>query len=202
MPLWRPDQPIVLASKSLARRALLQAAGIPVEAIPADLDERAVEQQAKPAGPAATARLLAGAKAAAVSAAMPNRLVVGADQVLAFQERSFGKPADHSAARAQLVTLRGHTHTLHSAVAVARDGCIVWESAAEAHLTMRNFSDDFLTAYLQAAGDAVTTSVGAYQLEGLGVHLFETVVGDHATILGLPMLPLLAFLRREGCLAE
>ncbi len=201
MPLWLAAKPLVLASKSLARRALLEAAGVPVDIVPADLDERAVEQQAKPAGPAAIACLLARQKARAVSAAMPERLVVGADQVLAFQDHAFGKPADRTAARAQLVALRGQTHTLHSAVAVARGGTIIFETAADAHLTMRDFSDEFLAAYLDAAGRAVTTSVGAYQLEGLGIHLFETVAGDHATILGLPLLPLLAFLRRERCLA-
>jgi septum formation protein len=137
-----------------------------------------------------------------VAAEKPGRLVLGADQTLAFGARAFSKPADREAARDQLITLRGKTHVLHSAVAVARDGAMVFEHYDSAQLTMRTFSDDFLDHYLDAAGDAVSTSVGAYQVESLGIQLFSRVDGSHFTILGLPLLPLLDFLRRERCLPD
>jgi len=128
-------------------------------------------------------------------------LVVGCDQTLALGERRFSKPADRAAARAQLLALRGKTHELHSAVALCRNGALTFGHVAVARLTMREFSESFLERYLDAAGDAVTASVGAYQLERSGIHLFDTIEGDHFTILGLPLLPLLAHLRREKVLA-
>ena len=198
MPLWRTS-PLVLASRSAPRRAMLEAAGIPVEVELPLIDERATEAAAGPRGPAETAALLAAAKAKAVRA--PGRLVVGADQTLALGGHRFDKPADRAAARRQLMTLSGKTHELHAAVAVARDGAILFEAVDRATLVVRPLSDDFLDTYLDAAGDAVVASVGAYQLERLGVHLFERVTGDHFTILGLPLLQLLDFLRREGSLA-
>jgi septum formation protein len=145
--------------------------------------------------------LLAREKARAVAAIMPGRFVVGADQTLALGRAWFTKPADRDAARAQVRALSGRTHELHAAVAVARDGRVVFSHSEVARLTMRVISDRFLETYLDAAGPAVTQSVGAYQLEKLGIHLFERVEGDHFVILGLPLIQLLGFLRREGCLA-
>jgi septum formation protein len=133
---------------------------------------------------------------------MPGRLVLGADQTLALGVRRFSKPKDRASAAEQLRALRGETHALHSAIAVAHGGTIAFEHVAVARLTMRDFSDAFLERYLDAAGAAVTTSVGGYQLEGIGVQLFERVEGDHSTILGLPLLPLLSFLRNAKYLAD
>lgn len=202
MGLWLGEQPLVLASRSESRRAILAAATLAVEIRPADVDERAIEAGAPDKAPDAVAALLARAKAAAVAAALPGRLVLGADQTLALGDRPFSKPADAGAAREQLKALRGATHSLYSAIALVRDGTILYEHCAAAHLTMRNFSDQFLDAYMAAAGPAVTGSVGAYQVEGTGIQLFERIVGDHFTILGLPLLPLLAHLRAAGLLAE
>jgi septum formation protein len=202
MPLWIAAQPLVLASKSASRRAVLAAAGIPLEVIPADIDERAVEARAGTISPSDVAVLLAREKAKAVAAQKPGRLVLGADQTLAVGDRLFSKPADLAAARAQLKLLRGETHALHSAVVLARDGAIVFAHCEIARLTMRSFSDDFLDAYLAAAGEVVTASVGAYQVEGLGIQLFDAIEGDHFTILGLPLLALLRQLRHAACLMD
>ena len=201
MPIWLADQPLVLASKSAVRRAVLEGAAIPLDIYPADIDERGMETRAGMIAPAETAVLLAREKALAVAADLPGRLVLGADQTLALGARVFAKPADLAAARAQLKTLRGRTHELHAAIAIIRDGTILFEHHDIARLTMRAFSDAFLESYLEAAGSAVTASVGAYQVENLGIHLFERIEGDHFTILGLPLLPLLDFLRRNGWMA-
>jgi septum formation protein len=201
MPLWRATRPLVLASRSAPRRAMLEAAGLPVETSLPDLDERAVETAAGPLGPAAVAVLLARAKASAVARHQPGRLVVGADQTLALGDRRFDKPGDRAAARAQLMVLSGKTHHLHSAVAVACDEKVLFDAVDTASLTMRGLPDDFLGAYLDAAGVSVLESVGAYQLEKLGIHLFERIEGDHFTILGLPLFKLIAFLRQHGSLA-
>jgi septum formation protein len=200
MALWLADKPLVLASKSAPRRAILEAAGIPIEVRPADIDERAVERAAVANAAGDVAALLAREKARALSVGMPGRLVLGADQTLVLGERRFDKPADVAAARAQLRTLSGKTHELHSAIAFVRDGEVLSETVQVARMTMRAFSDRFLDAYLDAAGPAVMASVGAYQLERYGVHLFERVEADHFTILGLPLLAALDFLRREGSL--
>jgi septum formation protein len=198
MSLWR-GEPLVLASKSSVRKVLLEAAGIPVMVEPAAIDERAVEaSKAAAAGAERVALVLAREKALAVAAGKAKSTVLGADQTLALGARRFSKPASAAAARAQLQALAGKTHALHTAAAVARGGEIVFETAATARLTMRPLSEAFLDAYLAAAGDRVAASVGAYQLEGLGVHLFERVEGDHFTILGLPLLPLLAYFRSAG----
>jgi septum formation protein len=201
MPLWLADQPLMLASKSSARRAMLEAAGIPVVVHPADIDERAVEQDA--GGDAeAVAALLAREKARAVATQLPGRLIVGADQTLALGDRRFSKPIDRVDARDQLQALRGRTHSLHSAVAVVRGTDHLFACTDTARLTMRAFSDSFIEAYLDVTAGAATTSVGGYQLERTGVQLFERVEGDHFTVLGLPLLPLLHFLRSAGALLD
>ena len=201
MALWLAAEPLVLASKSAVRRALIEAAGIPLAVAPADIDERAVEARARVAGAAEAATLLAREKARVGCGGTTGRFVVGADQTLALGAARFTKPVDRAAAREQLRALSGRTHELHSAVAVARDGRVVFSHVETARLTMRTLSERFLEAYLDAAGPAVTHSVGGYQLEGLGSHLFERIEGDYFTILGLPLFALLVFLRREGCLA-
>jgi len=201
MTLWRGPSPLILASQSRARQMLLANAGIDFEAVPADIDERAVQQSSGLVSPGAVAALLAREKAKAVSGQHSSRFVVGADQTLALATRLFSKPAGRAQAAEQLRALAGHRHQLHSAVAVARDGKILFEATSSAGMTMRQLSDADIGAYLNEAGEAVASSVGAYQLEGFGVHLFERIEGDHFTILGLPLLQLLAFLRSERLLA-
>jgi septum formation protein len=201
MTIWHGIEPLILASKSHARQALLASAGIAFEAIPADVDERALQQTSGLTSPGQIAALLAREKAVSVSSRHAGRVVVGADQTLALGGRSFSKPAGRAQAAEQLQALAGRTHELHSAVAVVRDGEILFEGLSIARMTMRPLDDNAISAYLDAAGEAVTTSVGAYQLEGFGVHLFERIEGDHFTILGLPLLPLLKFLRSERLLA-
>ena len=200
MTIWRGKDPLILASQSRARQMLLANAGISFEAVPADIDERSVQKNSGLSAPGEIAGLLAREKAGFVSSKNPGRHVVGADQTLALGNRLFSKPAGRAQAAEQLRLLAGHTHELHSAVAVARDGKIVFSNVVVARMTMRRLDEGEIEAYLDQAGQAVTTSVGAYQLEGLGVHLFERIDGDHFTILGLPLLPLLAFLRGEGLL--
>ncbi|MGB8402156.1 Maf family protein [Bradyrhizobium sp.] len=201
MTIWRAKDPLILASQSRARQMLLANAGLPFEAIPADIGERAVQEDSGLSAPGEIASLLACEKAAFVSSQKAGRYVVGADQTLALEARLFSKPAGRPQAAEQLRALAGNVHELHSAVAVARDGKILFSEVSVARMTMRELSGAEVRAYLDQAGAAVTTSVGAYQLEGLGVHLFERIEGDHFTILGLPLLPLLAFLRSEKLLA-
>jgi septum formation protein len=200
MTLWRGQSPLILASQSRARQTLLANAGFAFEAVPADIDERAIQRSSDLVAPGEIAALLAREKAVAVSRQRPGSVVVGADQTLALGRELFSKPDDRAQARAQLGRLAGGNHELHAAVAVARDGKIMFETMALARMTMRPLSAAQIDAYLDAAGEAVTGSVGAYQLERLGVHLFERIEGDHFTILGLPLLPLLAFLRSAGLL--
>jgi septum formation protein len=201
MALWRGKSPLILASQSSARKMLLRNAGLEFEAVTADIDERGIQAASRLSDPREIGLVLAREKAKAVSANRPGSYVIGADQTLALGDRLFNKPAGRAAALAQLRDLAGRTHELNSAVAVAHDGKIVFEDVSIARMTMRQMSEAELSAYLDAAGDAVTTSVGAYQLEGLGIHLFERIEGDHFTVLGLPLLPLLAFLRRERLVA-
>jgi len=201
MSIWRGNDPLILASQSRARQTLLAGAGIAFEAMPAEIDEREIQRASGLVTPGAIASLLAGKKALWVSARQPGRMVVGADQTLALAQRLFSKPDGRAQAAEQLRVLAGNSHELHSAVAVARDGKLVFETVSIARMTMRRLTPAEIEAYLDEAGEAVTSSVGAYQLEGLGVHLFERIDGDHFTILGLPLLPLLAFLRSERLLA-
>jgi septum formation protein len=201
MGLWLGTSSLILASQSSARKMLLANAGLEFEAVTADIDERGIQAASKLSNPREIGLLLAREKAKAVSANRPGSYVIGADQTLALGDRLFNKPAGRAQALAQLRDLAGHIHELNSAVAVAHDGKIVFEDVSVARMTMREMTEAELSAYLDAAGDAVTTSVGAYQLEGLGIHLFERIEGDHFTILGLPLLPLLAFLRSEQLIA-
>ena len=191
---------LVLASGSTARRALLDAAGLRYEVRPAAVDEDAVKRSARAEGasPADAALLLAELKAARVRDA--DALVIGADQLLVCEGRWFDKPPNRAGARAHLEALRGRTHELVTAVTCMRGGQVVWHHVATPRLRMRAVSDAFLDAYLALEEDQVLGSVGAYRLEGPGVHLFDRVEGEHGAILGLPMLPLLGFLRQHGVL--
>ena len=199
--LWLAKEPLMLASRSTTRQMLLSAAGVPVQAFPADLDERGLEAGVKLQSAGAVAALLAREKAGAVAKLHRGRLTLGADQTLALGADRFPKPADRDAARAQLRALRGRSHELHSAIAFVQDGTVLYEHVRVARMVMRTFSDQFLESYLDACGQAVSANVGAYQIEGLGVQLFERIEGDFFTVLGLPLMEALDFLRRSGCLA-
>ena len=199
--IWRNPAPLLLASTSATRRALLESAGLPVAAEAPSLDERASEAGAPSREPAAIAQHLACEKALAVSRRHPERVVIGADQVLELDGALLHKPADRAAAAAQLSALAGRTHSLHSGVAVAQGGEILRSFVDEARLTMRALDPARIELYLTLAGHPALTSVGAYQLEGPGIHLFERVEGSHSTVLGLPLLPLLAALRGLDLLA-
>ena len=202
MVLWLAPQPLVLASKSDIRGKMLAAAGLRFDIRPSQIDERAVEDQSGVIDAAAVARHLARAKAEAVATSLPGRLILGADQTLALGAKRLRKSADRAEAAEQLRTLRGGTHELHSALALVRDEEMLFGCVDTARLTMRDFSDRFLDNYLDMAADTVMNSVGGYQLEGIGIHLFERVEGDYFTILGLPLLPLLAYLRAERLIAS
>ena len=202
MTLWREPTSLILASQSRARQALLASAGLSFEAIPADIDERAIQQTSKLSAPGEVASLLAREKARWVSSRRVGHFVIGADQTLALGDRLFNKPRDRAQAVEQLRSLAGRRHELYSAVAVARDEQIIFEHVSVAGMTMRSLSETEIETYVDEAGEGiVTSSVGAYQLEGLGVHLFERIEGDHFTILGLPLLQLLGFLRSRQLLA-
>lgn len=200
---WKPGAPpLVLASGSAARAGILAAAGLPFTQDSANVDEDEVKAALRGEGASAdaVATALAELKAVHVSRRHPGALVVGADQMLDCGGRWFDKPADRDAARAQLLALRGRTHDLVTAAVVLRDGTRLWQHVERASLTMRPVSDAFVESYLAALGDDAMRSVGAYQLEGLGAQLFAQVEGDFFTILGLPLLPLLDFLRGHGTL--
>jgi septum formation protein len=203
-PLWIEPWPLVLASASVSRADMLRAAGIPVVCVPADLNERLVEAPLVDAGesPERIARELAAAKALHVSLLHPGRMVLGADQVLAAGTELFHKPDGMVAARRQLLKLRERRHQLISAAALVVDGRVIETVSDTAEMEMRAFSEEFLDRYLAYMGDRIRTSVGGYQIENAGVHLFERVDGNHFTILGLPLLPLLARLRRRGLILE
>lgn len=194
--------PVILASASAARRAVLDGAGLRFEALPAAVDEAAIKEAAQAEGipPADAALILADAKAERIARRHPEALVIGCDQLLVCEGRWFDKPADIAAARAQLSFLRGRRHELVTAAVCHRGGQRIWQNLAVPRLTMRAFSEEFLDAYLAAEGAHVTQSVGGYRLEGPGVQLFARVEGEHAAILGLPLLGLLDFLRGHGVL--
>jgi len=194
---------LVLASASQTRARLLTDAGLKPTIEPADIDEAAIKAACKADGAdaGACALKLAEAKAQRVAGRMPGALVLGADQILVCDGQWFDKPANRAAARAQLIVLRGQRHVLATAAVLVKNGAVVWHALEQPALTMRRFSDEFLDAYLAAVGDSILTSVGAYQIEGRGIQLMAAVEGDHFAILGLPLLPLLDFLRDGGLLA-
>ncbi len=195
---------LVLASGSATRRSMLSSAGLTFEVIPADVDEAKLRDGRKQAEAGVTAMelatTLARAKAEAVSRARPDALVIGSDQLLELDGRIFEKPTDVAAARKALADLRGKTHTLHSAAALATNGLTGWVAMQTTRMTMRDFSEDFLDTYLSRCGSEILSSVGAYQIEGPGVQLFDQVEGDYFNVLGLPLLPLLKELRARGVL--
>lgn len=191
-----PD--IVLASQSKIRRTMLEGVGLDVICEAADIDERALEARFDSVAPADLARALAVAKAEWVSRTHADALVIGADQVLEFDGKLLHKAKTMQEADAKLAALQGKTHSLIAAAAVVKNGQTLWSTHDTAHLTMRSLSDLDLAAYLSKAGDAVTASVGAYRLEEIGASLFERIDGDYFTILGLPLLPLLAALREHN----
>lgn len=188
---------LILASQSQTRKALLQQAGLHFSSAPADIDERAIETAAVEAGGDGrdVALLLAQKKAMSVASAHAGAFVIGADQTLSLGTELLHKPEDRSAAAIQLDRLKGKTHRLHAAVSLVRDGEILWADVQTAELTMRDFSDAERDDVLDREGAAILSSVGGYRLEGPSIRLFETVTGDYFTILGLPLLPLLAALR-------
>lgn len=191
---------LVLASASSSRRALMENAGLTFTAVAAQIDERAVEAEMahRALGPGELALELAHAKAQEVSSRFPDALVIGCDQTMSLGSTVFHKPADREAARANLAELRGKTHRLNSGVVLVRGGREIWRHLSVADLLMRNFSDAFLDDYLERCGESVMKSVGCYQLEGIGIQLFESISGDYFAILGLPLLPLLGELRMLG----
>ncbi|RFB87286.1 septum formation protein Maf [Rhizobium leguminosarum bv. trifolii] len=195
-------QKLILASSSPFRRMLMENAGLSFEAHAARIDERAVEAPLEKAGatPDAVALVLAKAKAEDVSSRFPDRLVIGSDQTMSLGDRVFHKPRDMADAANHLQALSGVTHRLNSAVAIVSNGAVVWEHLAHADLTMRPLTAEFIARHLARVGDRALSSVGAYQLEGEGIQLFEKIEGDYFTILGLPMLPLLKKLRDLGAI--
>jgi septum formation protein len=201
--LWTPTEKLLLASTSATRLRLLMSAGLMVETQKPGVDERAIEAAAQKDAldPLELAARLAAEKALVVSRRHPERIVLGADQVLACEDVVFHKAPNQKAAQRKLQALSGKTHFLHSAGAIAIGGAVVEQFDASACLTMRKLTDEAIDLYLELAGPDVLQSVGVYHYEGLGAHLFETVEGDHSTILGLPLLPLLSALRRLGCLS-
>ena len=198
-----PGATIVLASKSRSRAAVLAGAGVAFETEDSAVDEAALKRElvAAGAGPREVAERLGEAKALAVSARRPDDLVIGADQTLDLDGTLYDKAADLSEARRHLVAMRGRGHALHGGLVAAQRGEAVWRTIETSRLWMRDFSDAFLDGYLARGGTALLASVGCYQLEGEGAQLFERIEGDYFTILGLPLLPLLGFLRARGAIA-
>ncbi|NEI74249.1 Maf-like protein [Rhizobium lusitanum] len=192
--------PLILASSSPFRRMLMENAGLHFQAVAADIDERAIETplEREGAGPDAVALVLAKAKAKEVSDRFPGSLVIGSDQTMSLGTRVFHKPKTMADAENHLRMLSNETHRLNSAIALARNGDIIWEHVSHANLTMRALSDDFIHRHLGRVGEKALSSVGAYQLEGEGIQLFSEIDGDYFTIVGLPMLPLLEKLRELG----
>ncbi len=193
-----PAEPPILASASAVRARLLAAAGVPMEQTASGVDEEALKAELGGGGHESLAMALAEAKAAAVSAAHPGRLVLGADQLLVLGGRRFDKPRDREQAAAHLAAFSGRAHELVTAAAALRGGVVLWRRTDRAQIHVRRLSAAMIDAYLDVVGEAALTSVGAYQFEGPGAQLFERVEGDFFTVLGLPLLPLLEFLRSEG----
>lgn len=191
---------LILASKSAARRSMLTEAGVSFSVQAADVDEDAVKAAHDPADAAGLAVELARVKALAVSRHDADAWVLGADQTLSFEGGLVSKAGSLEAARARLTTMRGKGHQLHSGAALARNGQIVWSGVDTATMRVRDFSETFLDAYLAAEGEGLLACVGSYRLEGMGSQLFEAVEGDYFTVLGLPLWPVLAELRRAGVL--
>lgn len=201
--LQAPEPPLVLASASPTRAALLEAVGLVLTRVPPSVDESAVRAALRSEGASTedAASALAELKARSAGGRAPaGSLVLGADQILELDGAWLEKPADRTEARAQLASLRGRTHRLVSAVVVVKDGARIWHAVDKAELAVRPFSDTFLDAYLDRCGESVLGSVGAYRIEGEGAQLMARIRGDHFTILGLPLLPLLAFLREQRVL--
>jgi septum formation protein len=201
--LWRAAEPLILASKSPSRRALLRAVGLDAEVIPAEVDERALEDRhlARGGSLESLAGELAQAKALAVSAVRPHAYCLGADQTLTLEGRIFHKASDFDEARRSLAALSGKTHRLTSAFCVARGGQSLVVDGDHADLRMRPLDPVTISRYLDRAGPATLASVGGYQVEGLGAHLMDRIEGEHSVVLGLPMLRLLAWLRRESLIS-
>lgn len=191
---------IVLASKSASRRAMLEAADVPHRAIPADIDERALERSLESAGPDAIALALAEAKAQAVSRSEPDALVLGSDSLVECDGRRFDKPASREAAAQHLRFFSGRAMVLHSAAALARGGEIVWKEGARAVLYVHTLSEAFIADYLDAEWPEVAACVGVFRIEARGVRLFRRIEGDHFTVLGMPLLAVLSALREQGVL--
>lgn len=191
----------ILASQSAARRDMLARAGLDFQSIKAQINERELEQSWGLLPPHELAARLASAKAREVSARYPDAFVIGSDQVLAMGEDILSKAQDKNEAVEKLKQLRGQTHMLTSAVCLIRGQKVVWQTEQRAYLTMKNFSDDFLARYAESAGSVLTDCVGAYAIEGTGIRLFEKIDGDYFTILGMPLLPLLIALEKEGIIA-
>lgn len=196
------SEPVVLASGSPFRRKMLEDAGLAVEARPARIDERAVEAATQGSGitPSELALILAEAKAVDISQKLPGRIVIGADQTLSLGDEVLHKPGNMEEARRRLLALSQRTHELNSAVVIACDGAVLWRHVATARLTMRALDPAFIGRHLSRVGEKALGSVGAYQIEGEGIQLFEKIEGDHFTIVGLPLLPLLAKLRQMGAI--
>lgn len=192
--------PFVLASTSPFRKHLLQQAGLEFTTAAPDIDEREIEARAEhqALSPSGLAERLGCEKALAVSKIMPGALVLGGDQVMALGSKVYHKPHDLTAARAQLLSLRGSTHVLNSSLALAKDGEIIWSHVSHAEMTVRMFSEVFLDDYLAKVGERILKSVGGYQIEGMGVQLFSAIHGDYFTIIGVPLLPLMEKFRELG----
>ena len=199
-----PEPRLILASQSRFRAAMLADAGVVAEPMPAHVDEAEVKAAARAEGRTAAdaALLLAGLKAERIARRHPDALVIGGDQILVCDGEWFDKPPDIATARDHLRRLRGRTHRLETAILCQRGAQRVWHHVASPELTMRRFSDAFLERYLALEGDVLTTTVGAYRVEGPGVQLFDRITGEHAAIMGLPLLPLLGFLRQHGVLLD